>query len=99
MFNFTSKLGEGEDILSSFLKYDMGKSNSDSSCNDKCECSTYRTDNTGILSTVACGAVTSEHIQPLLGIVREHLYLLLPVKCLECILSDIEGIFISNQFK
>lgn len=83
MFNSIFKLGMEEDILSSFLKYDMGERNSDSSFNDKCECSTYRTDNTGILSTGACGTATSKSIQPLLAIVREHL----PIKCLECILK------------
>lgn len=92
MLNSTFILGDEEGILSSLLKYDTGKSNSDSSCNDKCEYSTYTTDNIGILSPVACGAATPEHIQPLLGIVREHLYHLLPVKCLECVLSEIEGI-------
>lgn len=96
--NSTYKLGKEEDILSSLLKYDMEESKSDSSCNDKCEYSTFKTDNIRILSTEACGTKVSESIQPLLAVLREHLYLLL-VKCLECILSDIEGIFISNQFK
>lgn len=71
MFNSTFKLEKEEDILSGLLKY-MGKSNSDSSYNDKCEYFTYRTDNIGILSTAACGTATSECNQPLLGIVREH---------------------------
>lgn len=93
-FNVTFEMEEAVDILSSVLKYDMGKSNID----DKYECSTCRTDNRGILSTAACGTATSEHSQPLLVMVREHLYLL-PVECLECILSDIERLFISNQFK
>lgn len=98
MFNLTFELEEEVDSLRSLLKYDIGKSNSDSSCNDNYECPTCRTDNTGILSTVACGTATSEHSQALLIIVREHLYLM-PIKCLECILSDIERLFISNQFK
>lgn len=66
MFNLTFELEKEVDSLSSLLKCDMGKSNSDSSCNDKYECSTCRKDNTGILSTVACGTATSEHSQPLL---------------------------------
>lgn len=100
-FNVTFELEEEVGSLSSLLKCDMGKSNRDSSCNDKYECSTCRIDNTGILSTVACGTATSEHSQlcyTLLVIVREHLYLL-PIECLDCRLSDIERLFISNQFK
>lgn len=98
MVNSTFKLGRDENILRSLLKYDMAESKSDSSCNDKCEYSTFKTDNTRILSTEACGTEVSESIQTLLAVLREHLCLL-PVKYLECILSDIEGIFINSQFK
>lgn len=76
----------------------MAESKSDSSCNDKCEYSTFKTDNTRILSIEACGTEVLESIQILLAVLGEHLYLL-SVKYLECILSDIEGIFINNQFK
>lgn len=90
-------MGVEEHILSSVLKYDMGEDTTDSSCNDDvCECSTYRADNTRVLSTAARGTATSEHTQAFLAVVREHLYLL-PIKCLECILSDIEGVFFFYQ--